>query len=153
MSAQPLQISPKASRLRACWLHVLLLAIIGVECLAAWINHRSDGELHRILDNGAPKQKVHALFVLTNRDTPQLLDQQSVRRILKSDDALLREWTMTANFTRQGPSLAQEAHIMSLGRSPAAIRCQFFLNYRPAVGSSPTLSDLRRFLDALGDGS
>jgi hypothetical protein len=141
------------SHLRTYAPHAVLLAVIGLQCAIAGLWHQSNDALRHTLESGAPRQRVYALFVLTNRDTPRELDRESVRRLVKSEDPLVREWTMTANFTRLSPPLAQEAHIMSLRGSPEAVRCQFFLNYRPVVGAPLALGDLRRFLDASQDGS
>jgi hypothetical protein len=127
--------------------HAVFLAVVALECVTAGRWHQSSDALRRTLDTGTPRQRVYALFVLTNRDTPQTFDRDSTRRLLKSDAALVREWTMTANFTRPGPPLAQEAYNMSLGTAPHGIPCRFLLDYRPVVGSPMTLADLRRFLD------
>jgi hypothetical protein len=139
------------NRSRTYWPYALLLAVIGLECLLAALRHQSDAALHRVLDKGTPAQRVTALFVLTNRDTPIPMNRDTVRSLLKSDAAEVREWTMTANFTRLLAPRAQEGYIMSLGNSPEGTRCRFFLDYRPVVGTSMSLADLRRFLDAARD--
>jgi hypothetical protein len=136
---------------RTVWPHASLLVLIALECLIAALRHQSDAALRHTLDNGTPRQRAAALFVLTNRDTPVPVDRDFIQHLLKSDAALVREWTMTANFTRLGAPRAQEAHIMSLGSAPEGLRCRFFLDYRPVVGATLTLADLRRFLDAARD--
>lgn len=141
------------SRLRTYAPHAVLLAVIGLQCAIAGLWHQSNDALRHTLESGTPRQKVYALFVLANRDTPLAFDREAIRSLLKSEDALVREWTMTANFARLAPPRAQEAHIMSLGGSPEGVRCRFLLDYRPVVGSPMSLADLRRFLDASQDDS
>ncbi len=141
------------NRWRELWPHALLLVVIGLECSVAALRHQSDAALRHTLDNGTPPQRTTALFILTNRDTPPPVDRDFVQHLLKSDSGLVREWTMTGNFTRLAATRAQEAHIMSLGNSPEGVRCRFFLDYRPVVGATLTLADLRRFLDASAPGS
>jgi hypothetical protein len=133
--------------------HTLLLVVITLECVVAALRHQSDVAVRQALDNGTPHQRAAALFILTNRDTPPSVDREFLRHLLQSNAALVREWTMTANFTRLAAPLAQEAYIMSLGNSPEGVRCRFFLDYRPVVGTPLTLADLRRFLDASRPGS
>jgi len=141
-------ISGWTIRLKGGRLHILLLAILIGELLAARINHRAQPELQALLDSGPSRQRAYALFVLTNRGPVQPPDRETIRKLLQSDEVLLREWTMTANFTRFAPPLVQESHIGSLGGSGEAVRCRFWLYYRPAGGSLITLADLKRFLDA-----
>jgi hypothetical protein len=133
---------------RQLWPHAALLVIIVLETALAALRHQSDAALRDTLDNGSPRERAEALFILTNRDTPPPVDREFIQRLLKSDVPLVREWTMTANFTRLAPPQAQEAHIMSLGDSPEGVRCRFLLDYRPVVGTTMSLADLRRFLDA-----
>ena len=131
------------------WLHALLLIVLVVECAVAVANHRSRSKLERDLQAGAPAAKVSALYVLTNRDTPQPAGPQFVRGLLASDETLVREWTMTTNFTRLGRPNMQRQYLASLGDSPEGIRCRFL--YSHGIGKTPwiTLPELRAFLDAL----
>jgi hypothetical protein len=134
---------------RTCWLLAFLLVIVVVECFAARALHRTDEELRTLSATGTPAQQVYALFVQTNRGAPHALDQPAVRRLLQSDDPLVREWTMTTNFVRLAPPRVQEDYIAALRGAPEAVRCGFWLTYRIGLGQSMQLADLRRFLDAL----
>ena len=133
-------------RLPAYWLHTLLLLILGVECALGVANHRNRTKLERDLQTAAPAQKAYALYVLTNRDTPQRVDPQL---LLASDEPLLREWTLTTNFTRLARPTPQLRHLDSLGNSPEGIRSRFLFSH--GIGKKPwiTLPELRAFLDAL----
>ena len=136
------------------WAHrsyVVLLAIVCAECVLAAALHRTAEELQSDLRTGTPRQKVYALFVLTNRGVPRDVGAESVRRRVNSDDGLVREWTMTTNFTRLGPTRAQETRLVVLGASPEGVRCRFLLKHREGQIQWMTLSDLRRFLGATMD--
>ena len=111
--------------------------------------HRTDDELHRTLQHGTPREKVGALYVLTNRDVPQRFDEVSVWHLLSSDDVLVREWTMTANFARLTPPRTQRDYVEARRGSLEAIRSAFLLRYRPGLGRNITLADLQQFLDAV----
>ena len=135
---------------KAWRLHVLLFAILAGEWLVAFALHRPDAELRRMLESGSPRDRVYTLFVLTNRDTPEAPDRDAVKQLLATHDPLVCEWTMTTNFARFGPPIAQEAYAAARSGTPTGFRCQFLLNYRAVAGPSMTLADLRRFLDAAG---
>jgi hypothetical protein len=95
------------------------------ECAVFAHKHRTRSELEDDLQNGTPAEKVSALYLLTNRDTPDPVQPQFVRDLLASDEPLLREWTMTTNFTRLGRPTLQLKYLDSLGDSPEGIRCRF----------------------------
>lgn len=146
---------PHAVTGRACAfrLHALLLVVVVVEALAATAMHRDDEDLRAELEAGTPERKVAALFVLTNRGVRGDLDESLTQRLLASEDELVREWTMTANFVRQPiPPRLQNAYIASLGGSAEAERCEFMIRYRPGMGHYITLAALRTFLDAAEGG-
>jgi len=145
--------SARPGRWRAYTLHVLLLAVVGGECLAARALHHSEAELATLRETGSPTQQAYALFVSTNRGVAQPMEQRTVRQILQSAQPLVREWTMTTNFVRLAPPRVQEDHIAALRGAPEALRCGFFLRYRIGLGQSMTLAELRRFLDATHAGS
>jgi hypothetical protein len=148
MMAKKRRLKParRERRLPAYWLHAVLVLILGVECALAVASHRSRSELERDLQTAAPAQRVYALYVLTNRDTPQRVNPQL---LLDSDEPLLREWTLTTNFTRLARPTPQLKHLDSLGGSPEAIRSRFLFSH--GIGKQPwiTLPELRAFLDAL----
>ncbi len=148
----PVTGPPASGWLRAHRIHGLLLVVIAVEGLAALLLHRSDEQLGGMLESGTPKQKVYALYVLTNRDLPQGIDEAFTRSLLDCDEVLIREWTMTTNYTRLGQPRAQQAYIRSLGGSPEAYRCRFWKYYRVGLRHSMVLSEVARFIEAISDG-
>jgi hypothetical protein len=134
--------------------HAVLLAIVCAECVLAAALHRTEEELQRDLRTGTPRQKVYALFVLTNRDVPESLDAERVGELVNSPEVLVREWTMTANFVRMGSTRPQAARLVLLGGSPEGVRCRFLLDnrdFQAGVTRRMALSDLRRFLGATMD--
>jgi len=141
--------APPQRRSPGYWLHAALLLILAIECAVAIAGRRSRAGLERDLQSGTPAAKAYALFVLTNRDTPRPPDAQFVSDLLDSGDPLLREWTMTTNFTRLTGSTMQRTYLDSLGDSPQGLRCRFLLTR--GIGQTPwmTLPELAEFLDAL----
>lgn len=128
--------------------HALLLTILAGEFLAAVLLHRPDEDLQAILDDGAGRAQVAALAVLTNRGDPIDVDAAAVQRLLNSDNMLIREWTMTANFARLAPPKMLLRHARSFGNPAERYRRQFLFKYAIGRRNSMKLSELARFLDA-----
>ena len=131
-------------------LSLLVVALLG-ECIWGVFAHRDVDELQETLESGSSRERVEALFVLTNRGEPQIPDAGSVRQLLASDDTLLTEWMMTTNFARFGIPRPLSAYINALGRTPHAFRCRFLLNYRVGRRRNITMSGLKRFLEHIHD--
>ena len=134
---------------RAYRLHALLVLGLCLECALAASRHRTDHQVRRDLESGTPAEKVCALYLLTNRDLPQAAEPQFVRSLLASEETLIREWTMTSNFTRLGRPTAQRQYLNAIGESPEGIRCRFLFSH--GIGKTPwiTLPEVAAFLDAL----
>jgi hypothetical protein len=140
----------RGGRLKYGW-HFLLAAVIAAECLVAWIRHDTTEELRALRESGSPREKVRALFVLTNRDQPEVPDGQAIARSLRSDDPLVREWMMTPNFARHAPRDIYARYLASLSESAEALRCRFLLMHGIGQGRAMGLTDLRQFLAATRD--
>ena len=140
----------RGGRLRCGW-YFLLAAVIAAECMVAWIRHDTTEELRALRDSGSPREKVYALFVLTNRDQPEVPDGRAIGRSLRADDPLVREWMMTPNFARHAPRDIYAHYLASLPESPEALRCRFLLTHGIGQGRAMGLADLRQFLAATRD--
>lgn len=128
-----------------------LVAVVALECLWAVVAHRGEAELRDLLESGEPRERVEALFVLTNRGIPEVPDRDFVGGLLGADDAFVQEWTMTTNFARFDEPRPQQAYLASLGRTPHAFRCQFLLRHRVGLRRNITLAALARFLARMPD--
>lgn len=141
--------SAPTSWMNAYRLHALLLLVLGLECAWALAHHRPTEQLENDLRAGTPADQVRALFVLTNRDVPRRVDRRFVNELLASDRAMLREWTMTTNFSRFGNGTLQRRYQASLGQSDEALRCRLLLTHQPGQLPWMTLTEVRAFLDTL----
>lgn len=132
-------------------LHLVLVAVIACEGLYYVATRTTKDVLAERLERGTPEERVHALFVLSNRGRPEMLDRESLERLLSDPDVALREWTMTSNYIRQGDVDLQEGYINALVSEPERTRCRFFLDHRVGVAEWMTIEDLERFLEAARD--
>ncbi len=124
-----------------------LLAILGAEVLAWRAGHRSEEELWRVYRTEASQARIQALHVLTNRDRPHGFDQNFVRQMLRSPQALIREFSMTYDLSRLGGNRAQQRYLhSSLPDRDEVFRCRFFLRHQ---NSRFSRAQLRRYVEAL----
>ena len=122
--------------------HALLLLIAAAELIAGLAARPDDGELRRLAAEGTPREKVGAFFLLTNRDEPPPLPAAELERILREEPPLLREWTMTSNFTRFGHDRLLRTYIQSTAGTPHGERCRFWNDHRVGRYGWITLRDL-----------
>jgi hypothetical protein len=146
---KPLNKEKQHSPWRTYRWHAVLLALMLAECLVALMLHRSTDELQSTLSDGTGRDQVEALFVLTNRDVPMDVDEELIQSLWQSDNALMREWIMTANFARFGEEEVKTSYIESLGDSEAAFRCRLFLNHQVGKPSLLTLQKVDRFIEGV----
>ncbi|MBU0640730.1 MAG: hypothetical protein KKB50_17845 [Planctomycetes bacterium] len=138
--------------LRRYALHGALLAALVCECLAALAGHVSEAELRRRLESGTEAQRAAALYVLANRDIPPRLDDEDIRRFMRSDEVRVREIVMTTNLMRYGSEAVRRDYVAALGETEEAWRCRFLLDHRVGpTGKRLTRQELARFLAALAE--
>lgn len=139
--------------LRRCWIHALLLGVIVVQVAAARRSHLTDDELHAMRESGTPRERVLALHILANRDSPVEHDPKYVRRLLRrKQPALVHELAMTTNLMRFDSARRRRSVLIErLGDSPAGVRCRFLRDHRVGERNWITRSSLQRFLEALDE--
>ena len=86
------------------------------------------------------------LFVLSNRDEPEVIDEDMVQRLLNSSNDPVREWIMTTNFSRFVDPRSLSEYIQSLDDPVFALRCKFLLTHQIGKRRDMTLSGLSRYL-------
>jgi hypothetical protein len=126
--------------------HVFLVTVLVFEGVAAIGFHRSEGDLLISLEEERDCEQVQALFVLTNRNEPMEVDEETIQRLIDMGNPRLREWIMSANFSRFVTPEFKQAYIESLGDSEEAFRYQFLETHQVGKRSSMSLADLDRFL-------
>ncbi|MBN1826687.1 MAG: hypothetical protein JW958_10500 [Candidatus Eisenbacteria bacterium] len=113
--------------------HIALLLIALFEVVFGVAARPGDADLSRLAREGTPREKVSAIFIRTNRDVPAPISAEELGRVLAEEPRLVREWTMTSNFSRFGHEKRLHAYADSLSETPHGARCRFLLNHR--VGS------------------
>jgi hypothetical protein len=134
-------------RWRAYGWHAFLLAVLVIECLAAWLLHRDRDQLLSVLEKGSEQEQVEALFILTNRNTPMDFNEDAIQGLLNTTNPLIHEWIMSANFSRFITPEFKDEYIESLNDPEKIFRYQFFETHQVGKRCSMTLGDLSRFLD------
>ena len=126
---------------------LLLLGLLGAEALAWQVRHRSEKELWQLYRAGEPEEKIHALHVLTNRGRPRGFSQEFVQEMLRSEQATLREFTMTYDLTRLSGRKAQLRYLGSpLVVHDETVRARFFFRHQNSRFSRALL---RRYFEAV----
>lgn len=151
MNAAPQPGTKPARGLKRLLPHAVLLLVIVAQIVLAVVWHQPREELLEISKNGTPREKVRAIHVLTNRNVPQILTKRYTRRLLRSPDVLVRELTMTTNFSRLRPEDEQRKHITAAADAHEAIRCDILLGSRLGRGGHLTPAKMREFYEALPD--
>ncbi|MCP4248644.1 MAG: hypothetical protein GY778_16485 [bacterium] len=140
-----------SSRVGRYWIHVLLVGVVVAECLTTVALHRSEQELRQAFETGDARQKVYALHILANRDEPTISDPEFTRRLTNSHEALVRELTVTRNFSRNHTGEEQREYMASLADPGEFIRCRVIMGGKVGEAGYVTPHRLRRFYGTLAD--
>lgn len=125
----------------------LLAALIAAEAILATLSYRPVEKLRSVLETGTPGERVEALFILTNRGGDLPGEMTDATALLASPEPLLREWTMTSNFTRLSSPDAQTAYLASRPDDSETRCMRFLLSYRVGTADWMTLDEAREYMD------
>jgi hypothetical protein len=128
----------RAAGLRRWRVHLILVALIGVQ-LSTWaVMHRTEEEILAAWENGTTRERLDAFHVMANRGPldPARFDERFVRELLGDPDTLIKELAFTNEVCKFHIPELQTRYVYDFSGGDMAHAWRSYVLHRRKVGGT-----------------